>query len=175
MKKKLSVFFMAFLILCLCINAPAKDIKASVGGGLILPTGDAADAYKLSFAFQGAALYELTELIQLEGQFGYWILQDDLDREDFSAYVIPLVGGFRYSLSPTLHVDAGAGIYLSKVKFDTALGEVSDSESDLGIYGGAGYLLNDMIDICARIHFPDFDDMYFSFSVAYLFNLVKDN
>lgn len=176
MKKTLMILLIAIIGLCFASMAGAQGMKAGLGAGFYLPTGDAGDAFDPSPGLHGTFLYNLQEGMDIEAGLGYWMLQDANDYEGFSASYMPITAGVRYFMSPSLHFDGGAGMYVWSMEWDVDLGEWGsttwdDSGSDLGIYLGAGYLLNDSIDINARMHYPDFEDFYIGLSVGYLFNI----
>ncbi len=173
---KKTLFLMLIILVALSSLISAKGMQVGGAIGLYLPTGDAGDVFDPSIGLNGLFLYDWKEKMQLEGQIGFWMLSNGTDYKGFSARYIPILAGIRYFQSPQLHFDGGAGIYAWSFEWDLAdygwgLGKYSDSGSDIGIYGGAGYLLNNKIDLNARIHFPDFDDFFLGVTVGYLFDI----
>ncbi len=150
------------------LSAPAQSLQIGIGGGAYLPTNDAADEFTISPDIHGTLLVGLQNIFKLEGELGYWILQesDDLETSDFSASYYIATGGVRLYPVPTVHLDAGLGAYKASFEWD----EFEDSETYGGVYGGAGFELG-ALDIKARAHAPDFDDFYIGATLTYLFNI----
>ncbi len=151
----------------------AEDLKLGLNADLILPLGDSADKYKLSFGGSATVLFPVA-VFAIEGSIGYWLIQDGRDLGDFSASLIPITAGSRLELSPEFHFDFGLGYYIKNVK----IGDVSESDSTLGIYGGAGFFIHPNFDIKARIHllglarkgFLSNQDVFLCFSAGFYFN-----
>ncbi len=132
--------------------------------GYWFPTGDAADAYSGNFYFGGQFLSHMA-VIAFEASIGYHPLklEEEVEGVDFSGRIIPITAGIR-SYSGTLY--AAGGLELDMVSVETeVLGEtVEDSDSEIGGYIGAGIITPIVgtgdVDISARLHFIDFDDMW---------------
>ncbi|MBD3306069.1 outer membrane beta-barrel protein [candidate division KSB3 bacterium] len=153
-----------------------QNVQIGLGGGGYLPTGDADDVLDLGVAFHGTLLFGLDEMMQIEGGIGYWWLQFDEEFEDaadalgidLDGSIIPITGGIRYQMAPQLHLDAGGGFY--RVELEAENLGLDESETDFGVYGGAGYQMGPL-DLVVRAHYPDFDDFYFTATVNYLFSI----
>jgi len=133
--------------------------------GYWFPTGDAADVYAGNFYF-GAQFISHMAVIAFEASIGYHPLklEDELEGVDFSGRLIPITAGIR-SYSGTLY--AAGGLELDMVSYTTEVGGVEtadESESEFGGYIGAGIITPIVgtgdVDISARLHFVDFDDMW---------------
>jgi len=117
-------------------------------------------------------LIGLKDTIEIEGGLEYWILQDALEADDFSASFAIMTGGIRLYPTGTLHLDAGFGLYRSDFKWETREANIDSSETNPGVYGGLGFELG-AFDLKARAHAPDFDDFYVGASLTYLFDISK--
>ena len=132
--------------------------------GYWFPTGDAADAYAGNF-YIGAQFISHMPVIAFEASIGYHPLKWDQEVEgyEFSGKLIPITAGIR-SYSGTLY--AAGGLELDMVSTEVTVGGVStdDSDSEFGGYIGAGLITPIVgtgdVDISARLHFVDFDDMW---------------
>jgi hypothetical protein len=150
--------------------ASAQSLRFGIGGGAYLPTGDAEDSFDISPEIHGTLLVGLRDTIEFEGGLEYWILQDALDADDFSASFAILTGGIRLYPLTAMHLDAGFGVYRSDFEWETQGFRVDESETNGGVYGGLGFELG-AFDIKARAHAPDFDDFYIGASLTYLFDI----
>lgn len=148
------------LILVLSVSVFADIFEYGFHGGLYLPTGDIGDVYNASPIFGGHILYHLP-MIALEGSISYAVLQDAAELEDFSASIIPVLGGIR-SYSGTFFYGGGLALHTFSV---------DDSETELGCYGNAGIVipLTGMdFELSAKYHALDFefDDPWISLTAG---------
>ncbi len=150
----------------------AQNLHFGIGGGAYLPTGDAEELFQISPGIHGKLLAGLKNTIKFEGEFGYWILQDGLDADDFSASFYVFTGGIRLYPFPSVHLDAGGGMYRSDFEWNAKGVRVDESETNAGVYGGLGFELG-AFDLTARAHVPDFDDFYIGAILTYLFDISK--
>jgi len=133
--------------------------------GYWFPTGDAADAYNGNFYFGGQFLSHMA-VVAFEASVGYTPLKWDTEVEgvDYSGHMIPITAGLR---SYTGSLYAAGGLELDMVSTSVEFGGVSADSSDtyFGGYIGAGLITPIVgtgdVDISARVHFVDFDDMWF--------------
>jgi len=130
--------------------------------GYWFPTGDAGDYYGGNF-YIGAQFLSHMPVIAFEASIGYSPLKTDPEIEGFSGKLIPITAGIR-SYSGTLY--AAGGLELDMVSTEIEVGGVTtdDSDSEFGGYIGAGLITPIVgtgdVDISARLHFVDFDDMW---------------
>lgn len=133
--------------------------------GYWFPTGDAGDVYAGNFYFGGQFLSHMP-VIAIEASIGYspLKLEEEVEGVDFSGHLIPITAGIR-SYSGKLYAAGGLELDMSSVK--TEVGGVvvtDDSDSNFGGYVGAGIITPIVgtgdIDISARLHFVDFDDLW---------------
>lgn len=131
--------------------------------GYWFPTGDAADVYSGNFYFGGQFISHMP-VIAIEASIGYHPLKLDEEVEgfEFSGHLIPITAGIR-SYSGKLY--AAGGLELDMVSTEVeVLGETTDdSDSEFGGYIGAGIIVPTTagdVDLSARVHFIDFDDMW---------------
>lgn len=175
---KRSLVCVSVLCVIACIGSfgiavPASaQLRIGIGGGAYLPTGDAEKSFDISPEIHGTVLFGIKDTIEIEGGVEYWILQDALDADDFSASFVIATGGIRLYPSGTIHLDAGLGLYRSDFKWETREENIDESEANPGVYGGLGFELG-AFDIRARAHAPDFDDFYIGASLTYLLDLSK--
>lgn len=130
--------------------------------GYWIPTGDAGDAYTGNFYFGGQFLSHMP-LFAIEASIGYVPLKTDPELPNFSGRIIPITAGVR-SYSGMLYAAAGLELDMVKVEFDLLNQQFEDSDNELGGYIGGGLitLLPGVadVDVSARLHFVDFDDMW---------------
>jgi hypothetical protein len=178
MKKRTMIvmfgFCFVFGMLIVGITAPvsAQSLRIGIGGGAYLPTGDAEESFDISPELHGVVLLGVKDAFELEGGLEYWFLQDALEADDFKASFAVLTGGLRLYVLPTVHLDAGGGVYRSDFEWTANGIQVDDSENKAGAYGGIGFEMG-ALDLKARAHAPDFDDFYIGASLTYLFDLNK--
>lgn len=151
----MKLVFAAVLLLSVCAFAGVTEF--GVHGGLMLPTGDFADAYKISPMIGGNLLAHMTSYaLEFSASYIFLSPEDDLP-DDFSANMFAILGGIR-SYSGTLFL--GGGIALHITSWDS--GTTDDSETDFGAYGNVGTILpmggND-IELSAKLHWIDFDEV----------------
>lgn len=132
--------------------------------GYWFPTGDAGDEYAGNFYFGAQFLYHMA-VVAFEGGIGYSPLkmEDEPENSDFSGHMIPITAGIR-SYSGMLYAGGGLELDMTSWTIETAVGETDSSYSDFGGYIGAGLITPIMgtgdVDISAKLHFVDFDDMW---------------
>ncbi len=139
--------------------------------GYWFPTGDAGDAFSGNF-YIGAQFISHMPVIAFEASIGYHPLKLDGDLADalelvdteYSGRLIPITAGIR-SYSGTLYAAGGLELDMVSQSFEYADGTDSDdSDSEFGGYIGAGLITPIVgtgdVDINARLHFVDFDDMW---------------
>lgn len=135
-------------ILAMASSAMAITLSVGGGGGILLPLGDFADAYKLGFGFGGGASIGVIPLMNIDVDFGYYLGMKNKLLETTKMTIIPITFGASINI---IHggkfvpfAGGGGGFYLMKVK-----PEVGDSVSDnkAGIYFGGGikYFFTDKI------------------------------
>ncbi len=148
------------LIAVLATVAFAGGMEFGPQVGYWFPTGDAADVYSGNFYFGGQFLSHMA-VVAIEGSIGYTPLafENELEGVDYSGHLIPICIGVR-SYSGKIY--AAGGLELDMVSWE--VGDVEDSDSEFGGYIGAGIITplvgTGDIDVSARLHFVDFDDMW---------------
>ena len=132
--------------------------------GYWFPTGDEADVYSGNFYFGGQFLSHMA-VIAFEAGIGYIPLKWDTEVEgtDYSGRIIPITAGIR-SYSGTLYAAGGLELDMFSTSIEAAGVTADSSYSDFGGYIGAGIITPIVgtgdVDISARLHFVDFDDMW---------------
>lgn len=134
--------------------------------GFWFPTGDAGDVYAGNFYIGGQFISHM-RVIAVEASIGYHPLklENEVEGYDFSGHLIPLTVGIR---SYTGNLYAAGGLELDMVSTETTHSGTTtdDSDSEFGGYVGGGIITPIMgtgdVDISARLHFVDFDEMWFS-------------
>jgi hypothetical protein len=138
--------------------------------GYWFPTGDAGDVYAGNFYFGGQFISHMS-MLAIEASLGYspLKLENEVEGADFSGHIIPITAGVR---SYTGSVYGAAGIELDMFKAETTVGGVvaDSSETYFGGYLGAGLIaplagVGDL-DVSARLHFMDFDDIWVGLGVG---------
>ncbi|MCD6589363.1 MAG: hypothetical protein J7K88_12515 [Candidatus Fermentibacteraceae bacterium] len=136
--------------------------------GYWIPTGDAGDVFAGNFYFGGQFLSHMP-MFAIEGSIGYTSLKADPEDSTFSGRIIPITVGLR-GYSGILY--AAGGIELDMVKTESGVvGAVQEnSDSEFGGYIGGGLItpLPNVadVDVSARVHFVDFDDMWIGLCVG---------
>jgi hypothetical protein len=128
-------------------------------GGLFLPTGDWSDAYSVSPMIGGQFLVHMP-MYAIEGSISYVFLSPEEDYDDFSASMIPVLGGIR-TYSGTLFYGGGLAYHHVSVEYEVNGIEYDDSDGELGAYGNIGTIVpmggND-VELSGKLHWIDFDD-----------------
>jgi len=137
-------------------------------GGVMMPTGDAGDAYNMSFMLGGQILVHMP-MYAIEGSASYVFLQPDKDLENYSAHMIPLLVGVRTYNGPVFY-GAGAAIHMVSEKYDLNPDSTYDeSDSYFGAYGTLGTTVplggNEM-ELAAKAHWVDFDHIWISLQAS---------
>jgi len=147
----------------------ATEFGAQVG--YWFPTGDAGDVYGGNFYFGGQFLSHMP-LFAIEAAIGYTPLKLDTEVAgvDFSGHIIPIAVGLR-SYSGSLYAAGGLELDMVSAKTEVLGVETSDtSDNYFGGYIGAGLIaplvgVGDL-DLNARVHFMDFDDLWMGLCVG---------
>lgn len=131
-------------------------------GGIIMPTGDAGDAYNMSFMLGGQILVHMP-MYAIEGSASYVFLQPEADLDNFSAHMIPLLVGVRTYSGP-LFYGGGAALHIIGASYDISP-DSSSSESDsyFGAYGTLGTsvpLGGNELELSGKVHWIDFDEIW---------------
>jgi hypothetical protein len=136
--------------------------------GYWIPTGDAGDVYAGNFYFGAQFLSHMPDFA-VEGSIGYTSLKDDPEIATFSGRIIPITLGLR-GYSGMIY--AAGGIELDMIKTEQTIATVvtQNSDSKFGGYIGAGIIAPMQntadVDVSARLHLVDFDDMWISLGVG---------
>lgn len=121
----------------------ASPLFAGMGigafGNVSIPMGDFGDAAGTGFGGGAKFFYGALPNMKMVAEACYTTFgeKEEIEGEDWSFSIIPIVAGIDYNLMPgpmSVYVGVGGGLYMLGVKYD---GE-SDSESKFGIYGGLG-------------------------------------
>ena len=124
--------------------AAQMPVQFGIGGGVTIPLGDFADG--VGMGFHGNALVQFTPAgspvgIRVDGMYSRFSF-DDLDDANYQLIsgTANAVYTFQTAESSMFHpyLIAGVGAYNNKATF----GDVSDSETKLGINAGAGFDYN---------------------------------
>jgi len=144
MKKVLITIVALFLFVG--ISQAQNKMWLNIGGNLLLPMGDFADAANVGFG--GTAQFEMQFMPQLLGtaQTGYIIWGSDVEDVDYSA--IPIMVGAKYYFMPNsgFYGHGQLGLYIFSVnmpEIQTAFGTFggSDTDTEFALSLGAGYEL----------------------------------
>lgn len=141
----------------------AQDFRGSAGLEIALPMGDFADAYSLGYGLSVGGELPVGDNLGVTATAGYILLSPSDDLSDIvkNAAMIPAQVGAKYYFSeqqegPYAH--AQVGIHSVSVTTEdievgglTIEGE-SDSETNLSWAIGAGFFLNESIDIGVRFN-----------------------
>jgi len=158
------------LIPVICLAAFAGFTEFGAHGGIMLPSGDAGDSYELS-PLIGVNLLVHMPNIAVEGSASYVFLGSNLEENDWSAYMVPIIGGVR-SYTGNLFLGGGGGLYLTHVEWLADTGTVSSSDTDLGAYGNAGTIIHlggTDLEASAKLHWVAFDTIWFSLTAGIYF------
>jgi len=142
------------LLLILTVSAFAGFVEFGAHGGVLLPTGDNGDAFKMSPVF-GLNVLAHMPIYAIEGSIGYSILQSEVEHTDFSASLIPILAGIRSYTGPVFY-GGGAGMYIASVSYTG----YDESSSDFGAYGNLGMILHlggTDLEGSIKYHLVDFD------------------
>ncbi len=138
-------------------NAATPTISADAS--VILPLGDFADFSSLGFGASGTFNFPLNANLTATGRAGLIFHLTEID--DTSLLVIPLLGGAKYNIGTSGVYAAGElGLFYGRV----SSGDVSDSNTDIGITAGAGYDLG-VADVRAGIQVYDLGELDSSLSL----------
>lgn len=179
--RRVLVIFAVIFILAISAFAAKGDMKIGPHVGLTVPTGDAGDAYNFSPRFGAKFIYGLNDEMAIEGNAAYSLLQpdSDWDPEGFSASIIEIAGGFRYHFQPQFYGVGGLGMYMFSWSWEYDYGmyggvqEVDDSDSEIGLFVGAGYIAEMKsfdLEPVAKFHLID-GDLWMSLAVGLNFNI----
>ncbi|MBN1435259.1 hypothetical protein JW921_10900 [Candidatus Fermentibacterales bacterium] len=150
-------YLVLLLAVSLCGLASAGLTEFGAHAGIFVPTGDLADGYNMSLMLGANFLAHMTSFA-VEGSASYVFLSPEESLgDDVSAYMIPILVGIR---SYTGNLFAGGGLALHVVGVE--VGDVSDSDSEVGAYGNVGTSLpagSFEIELSAKLHWIDFDEM----------------
>ncbi|HRY62125.1 MAG TPA: hypothetical protein P5266_07970 [Candidatus Fermentibacter sp.] len=145
-------------------SAFAGYSEFGIHGGLFFPTGDAGDDYNTCPEIGGQFLMHMP-MYAIEASLGYVFLQPDLDIDDYSGHIIPVMAGLR-TYSGTVFYGGGLELDAFSVSYDISPDSTYEaSESDLGAYGNLGTTLplgGTKLELSGKLHWMDFDDMWLS-------------
>ncbi len=172
--KKLAILFAAVFLSVMGYTQQGTT-QLSVGPEIGFPTGDFKDWAKTGFGGTAKALFGIGTNGQVTLTAGYLSFGFDGDMSEFEGNfgILPILAGYRQNFNGFyIEPQAGIGIYNYKVKF---MGEEdTDSESAFTWSLGAGYVVNQVVDIGVRYQSADVDGdnvAGFGLRVAYVFNL----
>jgi len=158
MKKHIGILIM---MVALTIGGFSQDFMPSIGLEVAIPTGDFGDAYTLGYGLSAAAELPLGDNLGVTLTAGYLLLSPDSEIKDFikSSSMIPIQAGLKYYFSEQqsgiyAHVQVGVHSFsLTTEDFDfggiTVKGETT-SESNLSFAPGAGFMINEKLDLALR-------------------------
>ncbi|MFO7949559.1 MAG: hypothetical protein R6U36_04230 [Candidatus Fermentibacteraceae bacterium] len=155
---------MRYALVLMAVLALAAFASTEFGfhGGLLLPTGDAGDAYNAS-PMIGANVLIHMPMYAIEGSISYAFLSSEYDYDNFSASMIPVLAGIRTYMGQVFY-GGGLAYHHSSVSWDVEGGDdVDESDGEIGAYGNIGTILpmggND-IELSGKLHWVDFDDFW---------------
>jgi opacity protein-like surface antigen len=135
-------------ILAMASSAMAITLSIGGGGGILLPLGDFADAYKLGFGFGGGASIGVIPLMNIDADFGYYLGMKSKLIGTTKFTVIPITFGASINIIHggkfVPYAGGGGGFYLMKSK---TVADVAIKYNKAGIYFGGGikYFFTDKI------------------------------
>ncbi len=136
------------------LQAPTNIL--GVDAAVVVPVGDYGDVVQIGGGVLGR--YEVPlGMGYVYGRAGV-IAHTFKDGIDGSLWLVPLYAGYRHPLGPSgAYVAGEIGITLEYASVDTSLGQMSDSDSDLGILLSAG-MRRGRLDVRGGVFIPDADD-----------------
>ncbi len=159
-----------------------SKMKISIDAGLSYGVGDAYEYtdMKLGFNLGGIFHYNLNDVksgLSVEGILNYtYYSGDSVDYYDYSYGMLEILAGANYSIIPQLNVLGGLGLYrfMFEMEYTGPNGygrDLDESETDLGLWGGISYSLNESLSVRATLHLPDFDPdvFYLRLNAVYSF------
>ncbi|MDZ4751541.1 MAG: outer membrane beta-barrel protein [Flavobacteriales bacterium] len=185
MKKQLFIIAAALLS---TIGSFAQSGRPSLGLELALPMGDFGDAYGIGYGLSAGYEHPVGDKLGITANVGYILLSPDEAIKDFieSSSMIPIQVGAKYYFSeqqsgPYGHVQLG--VHTSSVKtaefelLGVTIPSETESSTNLSFAFGAGFVLNEKIDLGIRYNIitPDSDieeaksSAYLGLRVAYMF------
>ncbi|MBD3370552.1 hypothetical protein GF402_09345 [Candidatus Fermentibacteria bacterium] len=150
---------LAAMVLSLAVFAGVTEF--GIHGGAFLPTGDASDAYNISFGAGGNVLAHMATYA-IEGSISYVFLSPEYDWDEFSAYMVPVLGGIR-TYTGNIFYGGGLALHYVHVSWEESGEEWDDSNSELGAYGNIGTILGTGgtdVEISGKLHWIDFDNFW---------------
>ena len=155
--KKLTKFIAALLLITAFTNNSDAQFKVSAGLELAMPLGDFSNLASFGAGISAGGEFALGDNMGLTGQVGYIYLAP---ADGFaSAYMMPFQAGFKYYFDSNeggLYAHAQVGMHTLSVTtqdyefFGVTIPGITSSSTDLSYGVGAGYLINEKIDIGAR-------------------------
>ncbi len=160
--KKTFLLFAIVALIGVTTELSAQEFRGSAGLEIALPMGDFGDVFTLGYGLSVGGELPLGDNIGVTGTVGYTLLSVDSDLKDVvkSSAMIPAQVGLKYyfneqQMGPYAHGQLGIHS-LSITTEDVEFGGVvvaegsTESESNFSWAIGAGYFLNETIDIGLR-------------------------
>ena len=145
------------VLLVVVVFAMSSFAQLSYDFGLELgmPMGDFEDTAGIGIGGTVKAYYPINEKIDATGRIGYiYWTGDEMDlgilgEWSYSFYQVPIMAGINYKITPEFYGMAELGLTMLGITIDIAGTETSDSETDLAFTIGAGYIVNEKINVAA--------------------------
>lgn len=176
MKKLLQVVGVAICMFAFTNNSNAQ-VNFSGGVELAMPMGDFANTAKLGYGVSFGAEKPVGDNMGITGTLGYIIMPFNKDKSGIEGNfaLMPIQAGFKYYFTDNTagaYAKADLGFHRTTMKIDYGFGEVDASSTDLSYAVGAGYLVNEHIDLGLRYQMIAGDgssSAYLGIRAAYVF------
>jgi hypothetical protein len=183
MVKKTLTAFLVILLVCGLAGAKGKtDIGfkgLGVRVGYVMPE-DPIDA-TFGFGLQ-AQLGQIIPEIKVEGMLDYWSKSYDTGFNStdasFSAIAIGFLGKYYFDVKGSKilpYTGAGLAVHFEKAKVSTPFGDVSDTQTDLGVHfvGGIEYPFSSSWNGVAELKYALSDANYFGIYAGMIYKFGK--
>lgn len=141
-----------FLAVLVFVISSFAQLTYDVGLELGMPTGDYSDMAGIGIGVTVKGYYPIKEKINATGRIGYIHLTGDSEEImgtefSYSFYHIPIMAGIQYDFTPEFYGLAELGLTMFGYDFEAGTWSDSDSEMDIAISFGAGYRVNEKVNV----------------------------